>query len=77
MIFFVSQKSLQTLQTKAAHLLVRTLIMSTKKSTNTSDNSADSWQVDYPKAQKIASPNYTAGRLKPISVKYEDNKTKN
>jgi len=29
----------------------------------------DSWQVNYSKAQKISSPNYTSGRLKPISVK--------
>jgi hypothetical protein len=107
--FLCFAKSVQTVKTKAAHLLFQTLFMSTKKSTNTLDinNSSiscelvsiyksissqcrilfvfyvlliiatDSWQVDYSKAQKIASPNYTAGRLKPISVKYEDNKTKN
>ncbi|CAF0784940.1 unnamed protein product [Rotaria sp. Silwood1] len=30
-------------------------------------SSNDNWKVDYPKAQKIASPNYTSGRLAPIS----------
>ncbi|CAF0728301.1 unnamed protein product [Rotaria sordida] len=47
--------------------------MSTQEKTIKSDNnhsfisSNDNWKVDYSKAYKIASPNYTIGRLAPIS----------